>query len=633
MDTVQGSNSGVSGPVVLSPHQNGNAPAPAPKKSKSSVLPPNALSITERFFYNSPPGKPQVIMTFVLRLQPPPQVPHLTITRIVDILRLSASSHHRLISYIDPKTQITHPLGKTAADFNLPYRVIKRSGPETWANAFRRELNTNFDISDITKPLWRVSIIAGGKVGGVEEEGDDGRTVVEGGEGVEGKEKDGEVEEGSVILTSSQGANFGNDLAFDVMFSFHHCLGDGLSMFAFARTFTALCDAKHFNAPDLHLENVLLDVNPPPIIDNLVNPYLIEVLPVAAGMAFRYLGGKRHARFKGRLGIPNFRDSLPAQHAQNPPQTPSLTSAGSGPIPDIPSVAIATSTIHGDPDPTLPNQLFPQFPPALSRPSSTNVRFLWFDESFTSQLRARSKAQGTTIAAVLVVNALAAVRSTYGAWAKYKEGKMPDRQGWVVTNSVRHMLPGSNLVNGADKEDDPALKVFGGYSGSAMNNSLKLSDSHEFWERCRTVRRSIAFSFRASIQRLKLINYTYRHKSLWRAVNRNTDLSKLSRAYSVEVANLGAWKYPGADMSAGEGDERMRIAYFAGLVNASFDGARGLFTLGVLTLGGNMSLSVGYDSKAVSEKDADIFVQAFKRGMEKLRETEGKITVLDVRSS
>ena len=74
-------------------------------------------------------------------------------------------------------------------------------------------------------------------------------------------------------------------------------------------------------------------------------------------------------------------------------------------------------------------------------------------------------------------------------------------------------------------------------------------------------------------------------------------MSKLSRAYSVEVANLGAWKYPGAGPDAGEEDDRMRICYFAGLVNASFDGARGLFTVGVLTLGGNMSVSVGYDSK------------------------------------
>ncbi|KAJ3042755.1 hypothetical protein HK097_001909, partial [Rhizophlyctis rosea] len=111
----------------------GPSPEPASHKiSGKMVLPPNALSITERFFYNSPPGKPQVVMTFVLRLQPPPQVPTVTIQRMVDILRIAASSHHRLISYIDPKTQTTHPLGRTAADFDLPYRVVRRE-KESWA--------------------------------------------------------------------------------------------------------------------------------------------------------------------------------------------------------------------------------------------------------------------------------------------------------------------------------------------------------------------------------------------------------------------------------------------------------------------------------------------------------------------
>ncbi|KAJ3049708.1 hypothetical protein HK097_009323, partial [Rhizophlyctis rosea] len=487
---------------------------------------------------------------------------------------------------------------------------------------------------------------------------EDGREVEEG-----RKEEDFVVVDGNgrgnvgglIVRSGGKGKyNLGDHTSFDVMFSFHHCLGDGLSMFAFARTFTGLCDAEHFNSPDLHLESIRLAETPPPIIDNLVNPWLVEVLPVAAGMAFRYLGGKRHAKFQGRKGNPNLRDSLPAdRHRPQPMRTDSSASSTSSitsspaPIPDIPSVAVATSTMHGETDDDasiFPPAIAPHIPPAissalssfptsLSRPATTNVRFLWFDEAFTTTLRTKAKFNGTTIAAVLVVNALAAVRSTYGAWEKYKNAKMPERQGWVVTNSVRHMLPGSNLVNGSDKESDPALNVFGGYSGSAMNNSLHITDRHDFWERCRTVRRSIAFSFRSSIQRLKLINYTYRHQKIWKAINRNTDLSKLSRAYSVEVANLGAWKYPGAGPDAGVEDERMRICYFAGLVNASFDGARGLFTVGVLTLGGNMSVSVGYDSKAVSEKDADIFVKSFVRGMEKLKDAEGKVTVLDVRTS
>lgn len=59
--------------------------------------------------------------------------------------------------------------------------------------------------------------------------------------------------------------------------------------------------------------------------------------------------------------------------------------------------------------------------------------------------------------------------------------------------------------------------------------------------------------------------------------------------------------------------------------------ARGLFTLGVITLGGNMSIMISYDKTAVSETDADLFVRSFSEGLQKLQEP-GKITVMNVRS-
>ena len=59
--------------------------------------------------------------------------------------------------------------------------------------------------------------------------------------------------------------------------------------------------------------------------------------------------------------------------------------------------------------------------------------------------------------------------------------------------------------------------------------------------------------------------------------------------------------------------------------------ARGLFTLGVITLGGNMSVMIAYDKTAVSETDANLFVRSFSNGLKKLQ-NPGKISVLDVRS-
>ncbi|KAJ1557385.1 hypothetical protein HK405_000070, partial [Cladochytrium tenue] len=111
-----------------------------------------------------------------------------------------------------------------------------------------------------------------------------------------------------------------------------------------------------------------------------------------------------------------------------------------------------------------------------------------------------------------------------------------------------------------------------------------------------------------------------------------TDLSKLSRSYSVEVANLGAWDYPAAPPNAPADDARLRLDHFGGVVNSSFDGVRGLFTLGVITLGGNMSVAVGYDTSAVHERDAAVFQDAFCHAIKALHDAPShkKLLVADL---
>ena len=211
-------------------------------------------------------------------------------------------------------------------------------------------------------------------------------------------------------------------------------------------------------------------------------------------------------------------------------------------------------------------------PPPNARQS--NFRFLFYDSDFISALRKRSKQEGTTIAALLVVNALASVRSAFEDLPKYqKKGKkFPDRQGWVVTNSMRHLLPNSQLLYGADKQTDPSVMVFGGYAGSVMNANLKIKDTNDFWERCRTVRRGIITNFRASLTRMKLGNYLYRRPKLYNYLQKKVQLDKISRQYSVELANLGAWDCPASGMEAGPEETKLRIHQFGGIVNSSFDG-------------------------------------------------------------
>ena len=202
----------------------------------------------------------------------------------------------------------------------------------------------------------------------------------------------------------------------------------------------------------------------------------------------------------------------------------------------------------------------------------TSTRFLFYDSEFISALRKKAKQEGTTIASLLVVTALAAVRTAFSELPRYKKKKFPARQGWVVTNSMRHLLPNSRLMYGADKQTDPSVTVFGGYAGSVANANLKLVDSHDFWERCRTVRRGITTSFRASLTRLKLANYLYRRPKLFNYIKNRVQLDKLSRQFSVELANLGAWDCPTANLDSPEDDLRLRLEKFGGIINSSFDG-------------------------------------------------------------
>ncbi|KAJ3190559.1 hypothetical protein HK101_008595 [Irineochytrium annulatum] len=667
------------------------------------VVEEGSLSIVERVFFKSSPGRPQVIMGIILRLRLPPTVERLQLERVVDLLRLAQSRHYRLSSYVDPETMLCHLLAANAADLPCNYRFVGRTEKETWKQVYEEEINTNFDVDDTSRPLWRSVVILPEEMMPAESDpvsqgqspinshcastATDSTSILSplvlvtpadnDAPDVKGKAPEDSSSSKSSSLSSSSASAAAEPVVvsdpdlkpgesyFEIMFSFHHCLGDGLSMFAYARTFLENADARHLNADHLDLANVPVVNEPPPLIDNLLDPWIFEVIPVIAGMAIGRLA-KKGRRFKGHrttTSDDNRSTSRPTAVIKRDLSSASLASARGNGSPRLdlddvvpprsPSPALSSHSYvnNGTPSPVLASGDVvvglgvDQGTPSASstavathnhrvpKPLSghTRVRFLWFDAEFIGALRRKSKAEGTTIAAVMVVAALAAVRTSFATLPKYAKKPLPSHQGWVVTNSVRHMLPQSNLLKGGDREIDEGLKMFGGYAGSVTNSSLLLVDSSEVWERCRVVRKSISRCFRDSIQRMKLMNYCYRHPALWKMVERRVDLAKLSRSYSVEVANLGAWEDPAAGPDAGPEDERLRLDHFGGVVNSSFDGVRGLFTLGLVTLGGRMSCAVGYDVSAVHEEDADSFVHALCYGMTKMRDAEGKLTVLDIR--
>ncbi|KAH6590174.1 hypothetical protein BASA50_009587 [Batrachochytrium salamandrivorans] len=599
---------------------------------KNQLFPDCSLGIIERYFHHSPSHQTQVIMAISLRLRLPPQAEHISETRILDLLKLAQAKHFRLASHIDYESHNATLLGRTAADLHLLHRFVPShngSGSDVWRRVMIEELNAHFDLYDPTVPLWRVAIVAPPSVAG----------------------------DGIQLIPSSATANSPScmpptidatsPISFDLVFTFHHCIGDGLSMLAFARTFLAECTAANFNALSLHLDQVPVSTEPPLLLDNYIRPSFFGIFPAIFGLlpmlGYRY----RLHRFRHLLAA-----SLRQQHLSSSRSslesfsrlsisstTPLLTAPAKEPTlvstPCIPFDPVQKQPIHSDAQGVSDPQASPRLKLSYDPLLPTQSRFLMYDAAFVTDLLKHTKANHTTIAAVLIVASLACVRAIFADTARSTQSHLPRYQGWVATTSLRHLIPGSLLLHGVDKQNDAATMVFGGYSGSISEMTVGVDDRHEFWERCRRVRRTIGSggAMFTAMRRAKLLNWVYRRPGLFKKLIHAVDVKHFSHGYSVEVANLGAWAYPTASASShtltqtsnanATQDTRAVLEWFGGTLNASFEGSRGLFTLGVITLGNDMSVAITYDRTVVSEDLADRFVSLFDATLYAARQSLG----------
>ena len=271
--------------------------------------------------------------------------------------------------------------------------------------------------------------------------------------------------------------------------------------------------------------------------------------------------------------------------------------------------------------------------PNVSPKTKTNVRFFSFDPEFSEALRLNCRKNKTTIASAVIVAALSAARSVFVPKAAALKKKMPNYQAWVVTSSTRHLIPNSRLLEGADKETDPALMEFGGYGGSITSECFKFAKSNDLWERCRAVKRNLSGSFLKSMRRMKLMNFLFRKPNLWKKLQAKVDLKDLTRSYSVEVANLGSWNSPYAPSETPRND-LATADWFAGSLNNSFHGARALFTVALISINNVMSFTVSYDMSTISQQDGDLFVAGITRALEEMKSsTGGKILVRSLEQS
>jgi hypothetical protein len=262
----------------------------------------------------------------------------------------------------------------------------------------------------------------------------------------------------------------------------------------------------------------------------------------------------------------------------------------------------------------------------------TFVKYLFVDEKFSEGLRKNCKKNKTTLTAAIVVIALAAVRYTFSDRTSSLE-KFPKYLSWIVTSSMRHLLPESRLLFGAEKNGDPGLSVVGSYGGSVLDPKMKVNDKSKFWDRARKVRAKISSEFFPSMRRQKLLNWVYRKPKLWKYLGAKTgifldaDLESVTRTYAVEVANLGAWQSPCSLPTVDPTDPKARMTWFAGTASNSFKGARSVVFVSLITIGTDLGISAAFNSPTISEAEAEQFMAIFTKYLEQARQSPDEFSL------
>ncbi|KAI8902074.1 hypothetical protein BC833DRAFT_574966 [Globomyces pollinis-pini] len=573
------------------------------------LFPDNGLSINERFFHANASNSPQVVLLVAIKVALHKDTKHLSENRLLDLVKWTSSEMFRTACTVDYASQTLVPMGETAADLRIKSSFTTFVDDKTPLQVAQKAINYRFNMKDPTYPCWKVDIVAPNEIRG------DGITL----------------SENSVEKLPT----------FHILFSFHHCLGDGLSVFSFTRLFFSKLTSDAFNAESLNLQNIPITKAPPPILDNYIYSNFFGVVPAALEMIGQQLKKQQQKSLQlKRLApvieedsslaqdIPSFDLlSFPSDSETLELQSPiSSSSSLASPLDSERSSTNNDSASDSPEDIRLVHQL-PNITQDQEPIVKSGVRWVSFDENFSKDMLKNTRFHKTTISAVVIVAAISAVRQVFLPRAEKMNEPMPGYQSWVCTTSMRHLIPDSKLLEGADKETDPSIMEFGGYGGSISDEKFKFNAKSELWNRAKSVRKQITGQFLRSMRRMKLLNYTYRKPTLWKTMEKTVDLKEYTRSYSVEVANLGSWK--SANLNP-ETPNLADIEWFCGCQNNSYVGARALFSIAVISIADVLSFAVSYDMDTITEKEADLFLTHFKYVLELMRETTDQLFVSDL---
>lgn len=139
-------------------------------------------------------------------------------------------------------------MGKTAADIKLTYKFTALEDDTTFAKVAQKEVNQKYDMKDGTISLWNVHILGPKEMQG---------------EGIRAPDNDPDF-----VFPK-----------FYMYWSFHHCISDGLSGWAYIRKFMSRMGPESFQIQGPSLDSVNIVTAPPPLIDNLIKTNWIELLP------------------------------------------------------------------------------------------------------------------------------------------------------------------------------------------------------------------------------------------------------------------------------------------------------------------------------------------------------------------